>query len=187
MKKLLLLGMSAFVLAACGNGTQEQVEADTESSTEQTESTSQENTSVSEESSTQETDATVIELNQNIVDDENIKADLVSVEKYVDDLWGETIEVKFDVTNNTDSTITVQAREVSIDDRMVDESLQFMSQEVSSGKSAEAILTLQDVSGETELPELTGNFDMLLHVFSYDDETYETLFENDYQVSAELN
>lgn len=187
MKKLVLLGMAAFVLGACGNSTQEQVEVDTKSSTEQVESTSQEVASVSEESSTQETDSNVIELNENVVDDGSIKVAIVSVEKYVDDIWGETIEVKFDVTNNTDNTVTVQAREVSIDDRMVDDSIYYMSEEVSAGKSADVELIIQDTSGETELPELTGNFDMLLHVYSYDDETYDTLFESDYQVSTELN
>lgn len=39
MKKLVLLGMAAFVLGACGNSTQEEAKADDTSSTEQTAST----------------------------------------------------------------------------------------------------------------------------------------------------
>lgn len=187
MKKLVLLGLSAFLLAACGNSTQEQVEADAESSSKQVESTSQEVASVSSESSPQETDSNVIELNENVIDDGSIKADLVSVEKYVDDNWGETIEVTFDITNNTDKTVTVQAREVSVNDRMVDDSIYRMNEDVSAGKSAYVELVIRDTSGKTELPEITGNFDMILHVYSYDDETNDTLFESDYQVSTKLN
>lgn len=179
MKKFILLGMSAIVLGACANDSGETTESQ-ETSTEQTENTSQEST-------TQETASNGKEINKTIVDDENVKAELVSIEKVEDDTWGDTIKVKFDVTNNTENTITVQAREVSINDRMVDDSLLFMSDDISAGKSADVILEITDLAGEAELPELAGNLEMLLHMFAYDSETYDTLFENDYPVSAPLD
>lgn len=120
----------------------------------------------------------VKELNKVIVDNNSIKATLVSVEHIVNEEWNEEkIEVKFEVENKRPETIEVQAREVSTDGKMVDDSLLMMSQEVSSGKIADAVLTIQDYEGG-ELPSIEQDLEMLLHVFSWDN--YD--FQEDHKV-----
>lgn len=107
-----------------------------------------------------------------IVDNETIKATLISVEKIVDTDWDEEkVEVKFEVENKREDTIEVQAREVSADDKMIDDMMLSMSTEISSGKRADAILTIQNYEGD--LPVIEENIEMLLHVFSWDDMDFE--------------
>ena len=190
MKKLLLTAglISMLSLAACG-------ESDNASATEtndnNTEDVSDETTTEStDENSDEETEETeesehgefVKELNEVVADNDNFKATLVSIEKEYDDFWEEeTISINFEVENKSDSTLTFQAREVSVDGKMVDESFLSMSQDVSGGKMADAELTLQDYEGG-ELPSFESDFEMLLHVF--DMESYETT--DDVDVSIEF-
>lgn len=83
----------------------------------------------------------------------------------MDDYWDEEYyEVKFEVENKQSETITFQAREVSADGKMINDSMLSMSQDVSSGKKADAVLTIQNYNGN--LPAVTKDFEMLLHVFS---------------------
>ncbi|BAB07179.1 hypothetical protein P4631_18240 [Halalkalibacterium halodurans] len=176
MKKLKLLGISILlvgVLTACG----EAATTEEESAKGQAEETSDE--AAEEEAEESDAEEGVIELNQEIADNDSFKATLVSIERIYDETWDEEkIEVVFDVENKRDDTIEFQAREVSIDGRMVDEMLLTMSTEVASGKSAKAVLTIQDYEGG-DLPELEEDFEMLLHVFSWDD--------YDFQEQAEVN
>lgn len=167
MKKLLfsLLLLLTLVLAACGSTKEENVsgKVDTDKAT----STEQEATEeVSEEASNDEN-----EINQLIVDNENVKATLVKIVKKSDDIWGNTIEVVFDVENKRSDTIEVQANTVSADGRMVDETLLSMSQEVAPGKAATATLTINEFEGY-EFPTLESDFEMTLHIFSWDDYDY---------------
>lgn len=120
----------------------------------------------------------LMELNQEIVDNDNFRAKLVSIEKIEDDIWGNSIEVKFELENKMDKTIEVQAREVSVDGKMVDDSMLSMSQEISPGKTADGILTMTELEG-TQLPLLEDSMEMNLHVFSWDD--YD--LEEDYPVN----
>lgn len=110
----------------------------------------------------------VIEINLPIADDDIVQATLIEIKKDKDVLFGNTIEVKFEVVNKTDKTIEVQARQVSIDGKMVDESTIFMSQEIAPGKSADAVMTILEFD-DIELPAMEENLEMLLHVFSWDD------------------
>jgi len=96
----------------------------------------------------------------------------------VDDYWDEEYyEVKFEVENKQSETITFQAREVSADGKMINDSMLSMSQDVSSGKKADAVLTIQNYNGN--LPAVTKDFEMLLHVFSWDSD-----YGEDYKVQA---
>ncbi|KKB34916.1 hypothetical protein [Bacillus thermotolerans] len=111
------------------------------------------------------------EYNQPITDNKNVKATLVSIEKIVDPEWNEErVEVKFAVENKRKETIEVQAREVSTDGKMVDAGMLTMSQEVSPGKRADAILTIQNYDGD--LPSMKDNLEMKLHIFSWDNMDY---------------
>ncbi|WP_067837411.1 hypothetical protein [Amphibacillus sediminis] len=115
----------------------------------------------------------LIELNQPIADNEDFSATLVSIEKIIDEYWDEErIEVTFDVHNKTDETVTFQARDVSVDGRMVNERILYMSQDVASGKSAYAVLTIEDYNGG-KLPAFETDFEMRLHVFSFENYDYE--------------
>lgn len=123
----------------------------------------------------------VREINKEIANDEIIQATLVDIKKVEDEIFGNSIEVKFEVVNKTDKTIEVQARQVSADGKMVDESALSMSQEIAPGKSADAVLTIMEFEG-TALPKMEENFEMVLHVFSWDDMD----FEKNYPVKVEF-
>lgn len=106
-------------------------------------------------------------FDQLVVDNDNIKITLISVEKIMDKIWDiERIEVKFEVENKKDIAIEVQARGVSADGKMIDESILFMSQEIQPGKRADAILTIENYDGE--LPEINEDMEMTLHIFSWE-------------------
>lgn len=170
MKKLLfgLLLLLTLALAACGSTSENvsgKVDTDKATSTEQ-EATEEEAVESSEEASNDEN-----EINQLIVDNENVKATLVKIIKKSDDIWGNTIEVVFDVENKRSDTIEVQANTVSADGRMVDETLLSMSQEVAPGKAATATLTINEYEGY-DFPALESDFEMTLHIFSWDDYDY---------------
>lgn len=109
------------------------------------------------------------EINEVVADNDMVKATLVSVDYIEDKDWDEErYEIRFEVENKREDTIEVQAREVSTDGKMVDESLLMMSQEISGGKVADAVLEIEDYSGG-DLPDMDENLEMILHVFSWDD------------------
>lgn len=170
MKKVSLFGIlsiSLLVLGACGSGNSEKkVDSSVNKAT-------TEETKV-EESSQAKKDEKTIELNQEISNNENFKASLIDIKHVVDkEFKEERYIVSFDIENKRKDTITVQAREISINNRMVDESLTNMSTDISPGKTGTAELIIEDYSGK-ELPKLEGNLEMLLHVFneSMDAEEY---------------
>lgn len=135
----------------------------------------------SENGVVQEEKEGIRKINQEIANDEVIQATLVDIKKVEDEVFGNSIEVKFEVVNKTDKTIEVQARQVSADGKMIDESMLSMSQEIAPGKTADAVLTIMEFEG-TELPKMEDNFEMILHVFSWDDME----FEHDYPVKVEF-
>lgn len=175
-KFIAALSLSTLALTACGG------DADSQPPEEElAEEMADEEEADSEDEEADEEETT--EINEQIVDDENVTAELVDIEYIYDEFWEEEkYEINFDITNNTDNTITAQARDVSINDTMVDESLLSMSQDIASGKNATATLSIEDLSGD-ELPELEGNLEMTLHIFN------EADFEDigDYPVSVDLN
>lgn len=112
------------------------------------------------------------EINKEIVDNDDFTIDLISVEKKVNTEFDEEkIEVKFEVENKRDDTITVQAREVSADGKMIDPTIASMSTDVSSGKVADAILNIQDYEGG-DLPEIEEDLELILNVVDMDDYDY---------------
>lgn len=113
-----------------------------------------------------------------IVDDEEFLIKFMEI-KELDDRY----EVEFEIENKSDQKIELQARTVSVDDTMVDDSILIMSQEVAPRKKATATLKFQNYSDPEDLPELTGNLELDLHIFSWDD--YD--FTRDYPVSISLD
>ena len=169
MKKITLFSVglvSLMLLGACGD--KEVTQKVTEASVE-----SVEQVITTELSSEEEEKNDKVEYNQSIIDDENIKVSLIDISHNINKMYDEEkYVVSFDITNKREEKIDVQAREVSINDRMVDEGLIMMSTEISGGKSATAKLEIQDYSGE-ELPELVGNLEMVLHTFDWETMEYE--------------
>lgn len=178
MKRQLIaaLSLSTLALTACGG------EADSQPPEEKmTEETAEEEEAEMEE---EEADAKdTIEINEQVVDDENITAEFVDIDHIYNEVFDhEKYEVNFDVTNHTDDTIKVQARNVSINDNMVDNGIISMSQDIAADKSATATLTIDNYDEDT-FPELENNFEMELHILN------EADFEDigDYPVSVDLN
>lgn len=139
------------LLSACGGGEKEVGSV---------ESTSKGETPESTEEKAEEND--VQTFDQEIVDNERI-------------------QVKFEVENKGDTTVAVQAREVSADGKMLDQSLLSMSQDVSAGKRADAILDIQNYDGD--LPVIVEDLEMILHISLWDDMDYE----QDHLVKIEFN
>lgn len=178
MKRILFALFSLIViigLAACsGEDVEEKDVSSVESSEEENEAEAAEKEEESEET---DAEAAAEEFNEVIADNDNFKVTLLSVEHIVDQDWDEEkYEIKFEVENKTDETVEVQAREVSADDKMVDESMIFLSQEVSGGKVADAVLEIQNYNGD-ELPDMEENLEMILHIFSWDDMENEENFD----------
>lgn len=173
MKRLLIalsLAMFAIIFTACGDSeTTDKPVKDVE--TAESEETSQDSETASEENDGSEEEALNQTYDEVIVDNENVKISLKSVVEEKDDIFGDSVVITFEVENKRDDTIEVQAREVSADGKMVDESLVIMSTEVASGKLADAKLTIQAM-GDQELPPMEDNIELKLHIFSWDDYDY---------------
>lgn len=186
MRKLLFI-LATFVLsiglAACsGTETEEKavesVELTDDEEDTETEDNPEEETEAEDEAEEEEG---LQEFDKEIVDNESVTIHLVSVENIVDNDWDEEkTEVTFEVENKRDNTIEVQPREVSADGKMIDDMMYFMSQEVSSGKLADAVLTIENFDGD--LPNMENDIEMILHIFDWED--YD--FELDVDVSIEF-
>ncbi len=120
------------------------------------------------------------EFNQELVDNENIKATLSTFERKVDEDTGDTIEIIFEIENKRNDAIEVQARGVSADGNVIDEAMVKMSQKVSPGERAKAVLTIQNPEGD--LPVVEEEVDMFLHIFSWEDMD----FTEDHDVKIDL-
>jgi len=121
------------------------------------------------------------ELNLEIADDEIIKISLSKIVRESDDVFGDSIDVEFMVDNKLDKLITVQARQVSADNLMVDETILIMSQDISAGKSAKAKLEMIELDGY-DFPTLEEILELDLLVI--DGGTFEDI--KSYPVSVEL-
>ena len=175
MKKLIFSAAIIFslALAGCGDSSEESLNGKVNNEASTNETTNSEN-DAAKDSEEKES------INQVIVDNDMYKITLLEILKKEDDIWGNSIDVVYEVENRLDYTICVQARSVSADGYMVDEAIYSMSQEVVGGKKAKAVLTINDFEGY-DFPELTSDFEMTLHVFNYD--SFDTIADHLVQVS----
>lgn len=155
--KLATIAMSASLLVAgCSSGDTEEQDTSTNEDVEQVESTNE----------------NLFTYNQELLNDDDLTVTLLEVEKMYDETFDtEDIEVRFEVENKQDFGVEVQARSVSMNGKMVDESTMSMSQEVAAGKRADATLSIRDW-GDAEVPELEEDLEMTLRIFSWDDYDY---------------
>lgn len=174
-KKILsLLFASSLVLSACGGDDSGPAdEPDVEDETEEVEEVEEAETTEDDDSNDEELPEgieEIYEFNEVFEDNENVYVELLSIMRvYDEELDEEGIGAVFEVENKTDRDLEVQSRSVSINDRMVDDSLPELSQEVAAGKSAEVILSLESYDGSVEIPDLEDNFEMVMNIFDWDD------------------
>ena len=173
MKKIvfvfLLVGMIVISLTGCGDS-------------EEVDSSSNPDGETGEQEEMQEEDQNKVDkLEYIIADDEEIYAELVEIRYLEDEIWGNSIELSFALENKTDQTLEFQARELSADDKMIDDATVVFSEEVAGGKKADGVLEIMEFE-DTSLPKMEENIEFILHVFSWDDYDYEM----DYPVKVEF-
>jgi hypothetical protein len=180
MKKFIFSAAIIFtlVLAGCGDSSKENVDGTVNNDTSKNDD-SEVSTSKNDKSKDKKGEGSQ-KINEVIIENDMYKITLTEILKKNDEMWGNTIDVVFEVENRLDYTIGVQARSVSADGYMVDESTYSMSQEVVAGKKAKAVLTINEFEGY-EFPELNNNFEMTLLVFNYD--SFEDIAEHPVNVS----
>lgn len=183
MKKKLLIALLVFVLlvvglASCGDDPD--VSSDGAKTVTNVEGSQDDDKDNETETETEGS----ISYDKKIIDNDNVKVVLVDLVEFEDELFDERgYEITFEVENKTDKTLEVQARELSADGKMIDENLQSMSQEVASGKKADAVLTISNLFSDKEAPVIEENIELILHIFDWED--YE--FEEDIDVTIDLN
>jgi len=182
MKKVIFSAaiILSLALAGCGDSSTESVDGTVNNETSTNDTTTSENEAVVESEDEEAKGEETTSINEVIVDNEKYKVTLLEILKKEDEIWGNTIEVVYEVENRLDYTIGVQGRSVSADGYMVDESIYSMSQEVVGGKKAKAVLTINDFEGY-DFPELNNDLEMTLVVFNYD--SFEDIAEHPVKVT----
>lgn len=108
-------------------------------------------------------------VNHEIIDNKNVKATLIDIKNMQHDVYGNAIEVRFQVVNkDKKKTLTVRAKDVSVDGEKLDDSTVIMSTDIPKGETGEAILTIMEFE-DIQLPAMEKSFEMVLNVFSWDD------------------
>lgn len=174
MRKQTLSLLIAFALmtTGCGNVTEPAVvkePAPVESQVEEiSEIVASEPTEIEEVSEPAEEVTTIEE--QVIFDQDGIKITATGIAE--DPFWG--YELKMLVENDTDKTITVQSRNVSVNNYMLDPT---MSIEVAPGKKANDEMSFSLSSFEKCGIEKITDIEFILHIF--DAESWETIIDSD--------
>lgn len=179
---LIIMAIGLVGLTACGGTESEDLGGKVkEENAENAAEVNNEGENEAESENEAENESAEKEINELIVDNDNLKATLVKITKESDSIFGDSYKVIFEVENKLDHSIEVQARSVSADGMMVDEALLSMSQEVAPGKKAKAVLDISDFEGY-DFPEMEEDFEMTLHIFSFDDFDYT----EDHEVKVEF-
>lgn len=110
----------------------------------------------------------VRKVNYEITDNKKVKATLIDIKNVQHEVYGNTIEVRFQVVNKDKKDLTVRAKEVSVDGKKLDGSTVIMSTDIPKGETGEAILTIMEFE-DVQLPAMAESFEMVLNVFSWDD------------------
>ncbi len=179
---LLVVGIGAvFLIGLLFNSVANEME-DNKNTEEVSVSTDEEDSDSSEENSDdEEVDSEVNDYNEVVLNTDNIKVELISVEKVEDEFWEEEYyQINFDVTNNFEDTVEIQAHEASMDGKMIEDMIIF-SETVSSGKSSEAKMTIENYEGE--LPEFNDELEFSLVIWGHED--YDIELEEKVTIKAQ--
>lgn len=112
----------------------------------------------------------VREINQLVVDNENVKITILNMKKNKEQSK-QTVTITFDILNKRKDTMKIQAQRLSVDDRMVDEAIYQLEQEISPKKATTAKLVIQQLD-DIEFPEFKNDLEMELYILSLDDPNY---------------
>lgn len=95
-------------------------------------------------------------LNQQVVDDENVKVTLISIESKSHEKIGEYLEVKFKITNKQEYTVKVQTKEVILDGEIIDQSMVNMSEFIAGENDVESVLLIRSIDKKKyfKLPDI---------------------------------
>src|SRR5699024_8331228 len=173
MRNVLILLLSIVVavgLTACGGekGVEEKKVKSADGKADETE----EGAAEDKEEEEKEEDSKEQQFNEEIVDNDDVKATLISVEKIAENEWDEDrIKITYEVEMKGQDTTVVEAREEPADGKMIDDMMISRSQEISGGKMADAVLEIENYDGD--LPEIEEDIEMILHIFSWDDHDFE--------------
>jgi hypothetical protein len=121
-----------------------------------------------------------IEFDTQIADTKNVKATLKSFENKYDEVIGEYKEVTFYVVNRSTHTIEVQAHNIHVDGKRINQGSGILSQELKPGQKEKCVLTLQSYAS-SELPPIKEKIELEVHIFSWNHEIVE-----DHYVEIEL-
>jgi|SRR5699024_7509125 len=179
---LLVVGIGAvFLVGSFFNSVANEME-DSKNTEEVSVSTDEEDSdSNKEDSDDEEVDSEVNDYNEIVLDTENVKVELISVEKVEDEFWEEEYyQINFDVTNNFEDTIEIQAHEASMDGKMIEDMIIF-SETVSSGKSSDAQMLIENYEGE--LPEFDDELEFNLVIWGHED--YDIELEEKVTIKAQ--
>jgi len=134
-------------------------------------SKSQEVTKDEEEALPTETEKEFVTVDEQVIlDQDGVKVTLKSLSN--DDFFGPSLDVL--VENNTDKSITVQSRNTTINDVMVET---LFSCDVAAGKKANDEITFMDSDLKTAQIETIKDIELVLHIF--DTDTWDTIFDSD--------
>lgn len=119
---------------------------------------------------------------QVVVDESGVKISYTGLEITEDEIMGKEAHINFMIENNSDKLITVQQRNLSVDDFMVDETILSFSQDVKPGKKAKGSISVSDFEGY-DFPEFKENMEFDLVVI--DGESWENILQNTVNITIE--
>lgn len=111
-------------------------------------------------------------INYKIADNEQIKAVLIDIKNVQHQVYGNSIDIRFQVTNKFNKPLTVRAEEVRVDGKELDKTTVIMSEDIPAGETAEAVLTILEFE-DHPLPAMQRSIEMILNVYSWEDWDFE--------------
>lgn len=110
------------------------------------------------------------EIHQLVVDNEHVKITVLNMKKEKS-RKNTTVTVTFDILNKRNDTIKIRAQRLSVDDRMADEQIYQLEEEITPKHAATAELVIQQIN-EKEFPKFKNDLELELCIISLDDPTY---------------
>lgn len=106
-----------------------------------------------------------------VYDQDGIKVTYLGYKFKEDEFFGDSMEFKFDVKNDLERAVEVQAENVSADGRMINDMNISMSDSIAAGKIGTATLTIDDY--EDGLPEEFDELELTLNIFDWEDYDFD--------------
>lgn len=117
-----------------------------------------------------------------VIDDANVKVVITGFASTEDDIWGDSADLKFEMTNKTKGTLVIQSSEISVDGVMADD-LVIFSETVAAGKTAKGNLSFEAwfmEEGE-DIPAFEDNIEGKIIVLNESD--FNQLSESPFKVN----